>query len=73
MRRQLSPDVKAAIAPLVAGAFMMLGLLPDWDTKVNLALWLSGVGVLILGGWAAWLFFPVRPDGETDNSADTER
>ena len=65
--------MKAAIAPLIAVAVMMLGLLPDWDTKANLALWLSGVGVLILGGWAAWQFFPVRPDGETDNNTDTER
>jgi cytochrome c-type biogenesis protein CcmH/NrfF len=65
--------VKAAIAPFVAVAVMMLGLLPDWDTKTNLALWLSGVGVLILGAWAAWQFFPVRSDQETDNNADTER
>ena len=65
--------VKAAIAPFVAVAVMMLGLLPDWDTKANLALWLSGVGVLILAAWAAWQFFPVRPDSETDNNVDTER
>jgi hypothetical protein len=65
--------VKAAIAPFVAVAVMMLGLLPDWDAKANLALWLSGVGVLSLGAWAAWQFFPVRPDRETDNHADTER
>jgi hypothetical protein len=65
--------VKAAIAPFVAVAVMMLGLLPDWDTKAKLALWLSGVGVLILGAWAACQLFPVRPDRETDNNADTER
>jgi hypothetical protein len=65
--------VKAGIVPFVAVAVMMLGLLPDWDTKANLALWLSGIGVLILGVWAAWQFFPVRPERETDNNADTER
>jgi membrane protein implicated in regulation of membrane protease activity len=65
--------VKAAIAPFVAIAVMMLGLLPDWDTKANLALLLFGVGVLILGAWAALRFFPVRPDRETRNNADTER